>query len=571
MKRQQLLLSSSSLLLLFTMMTIQWSNSGQTITVSASASASVSWKPKSYCHSPANILFDNIDEFTNAMCTYCLYTMYTKTANFVWRDGYKFDRLKFIDHSHTTNVLVIMENSSYAYYYEIDLKHLQQQRLNGLFREDPILQDFSNEYYMDKFLKCCQDSHDCCEQMINRSVDNDDDNDNNDDHHCPMIWDGWTCWMSAEPDSMSKTKCPDMSLMAFHYDDDDDNEIPLAIRSNAVKKCQSNGTWIQHTDYRDCSILAKDVRQSVVKTRIILQSISIILSIGAVTIFIYLRLYVKFYIQLLLNFFTSIILSTMMALLYDIYVTKGHLQFSDNVILQNQKYCRTFTFLYKETRMMNYSWMLIEGIFLHNSAVFAFHCKKMSEWRRTIYIFGWFVPNIIMAIYGVIRLKHSDSMDRCWTDTIGTLEWTFMFFPYFCFFFNLLLYCNLIRFILIKTVFINNGHTKEFTWIKLATILMPIFGIQYTIYMVTIDPTATTSLFLLAIFRIQNIVESLQGTIVTIILCFLNKDVYRTIRKSIVKSYGRRKSNLLHSALSTQITMTDSSKQYHRSESTIKR
>ena len=204
---------------------------------------------------------------------------------------------------------------------------------------------------------------------------------------------------------------------------------------------------------------------------------------------------------------------------------------------------------------MNYSWMLIEGIFLHNSAVFAFHCKKMSEWRRTIYIFGWFVPNIIMAIYGVIRLKHSDSMDRCWTDTIGTLEWTFMFFPYFCFFvsvffhifliipksnqmifnvffslflltqFNLLLYCNLIRFILIKTVFINNGHTKEFTWIKLATILMPIFGIQYTIYMVTIDPTATTSLFLLAIFRIQNIVESLQGTIVTIILCFLNKDV----------------------------------------------
>lgn len=184
--------------------------------------------------------------------------------------------------------------------------------------------------------------------MINRSVDNDDDNDNNDDHHCPMIWDGWTCWMSAEPDSMSKTKCPDMSLMAFHYDDDDDNEIPLAIRSNAVKKCQSNGTWIQHTDYRDCSILAKDVRQSVVKIRIILQSISIILSIGAVIIFIYLRLYVKFYIQLLLNFFTSIILSTMMALLYDIYVTKGHLQFSDNVILQKQvKFFFSFFFLFE--------------------------------------------------------------------------------------------------------------------------------------------------------------------------------------------------------------------------------
>lgn len=83
--------------------------------------------------------------------------------------------------------------------------------------------------------------------------------------------------------------------------------------------------------------------------------------------------------------------------------------------------------------MMNYAWMLIEGIFLHNSAVFAFNCRKMTEWRRTIYFFGWILPNIIMIIYGIIRLKYTESFDRCWTDSIGNLEWIFLFFPYLCF------------------------------------------------------------------------------------------------------------------------------------------
>ena len=155
-----------------------------------------------------------------------------------------------------------------------------------------------------------------------------------DDNHigqCPMIWDGWSCWDPTEPNTIGKNICPDMSLLAFedYYDN-----IPSCVRSNAMKTCQTNGTWIQHTDYGECSILGRYTREIAVKSRIILQSISILLSIIAIIIFIYLRLYVKFYIQLLLNFFLSIILSSTMSLLYDIYVTKGHIEFSENSILQ---------------------------------------------------------------------------------------------------------------------------------------------------------------------------------------------------------------------------------------------
>lgn len=98
---------------------------------------------------------------------------------------------------------------------------------------------------------------------------------------------------------------------------------------------------------------------------------------------------------------------------------------------------------------------------------------------------------------------------------------------------NLLLYINLIRIILIKLVFVKNGQ-MDCTGIKLALMLMPIFGIQYAIHMITIDPTQTCQTFLLTLFHLQNMIESLQGTIITFILCFLNKDVSnQSINQSI--------------------------------------
>nr|XP_027205369.1 calcitonin gene-related peptide type 1 receptor-like [Dermatophagoides pteronyssinus] len=549
MKQKSLILISLLLLI------DQWSlNNGHSGAVVVVVDGGVSaWKPQSYCHSPSNGRFDNITEFTNAMCTYCLWTIYTESTYYVWRNGYDFNRLLFVDQSFSSNSIVVKENSTHAYYYDVDYDHFKQLRTLRQYNNDPILKDLANELFVDKILQCCQDAHDCCQRMLNTTID---------DNHigqCPMIWDGWSCWDPTEPNTIGKNICPDMSLLAFedYYDN-----IPSCVRSNAMKTCQTNGTWIQHTDYGECSILGRYTREIAVKSRIILQSISILLSIIAIIIFIYLRLYVKFYIQLLLNFFLSIILSSTISLLYDIYVTKGHIEFSENTILQNPNYCRTFTFFYKETRMMNYAWMLIEGIFLHNSAVFAFNCRKMTEWRRTIYFFGWILPNIIMIIYGIIRLKYTESFDRCWTDSIGNLEWIFLFFPYLCFVVNLLLYINLIRIILIKLVFVKNGQ-MDCTGIKLALMLMPIFGIQYAIHMIIIDPTQTCQTFLLTLFHLQNMIESLQGTIITFILCFLNKDVYKTISNSIRKHNNRRKSKL-----STFITtMNDSAKQMENSPS----
>lgn len=54
---------------------------------------------------------------------------------------------------------------------------------------------------------------------------------------------------------------------------------------------------------------------------------------------------------------------------------------------------------------------------------------------------------------------------------------------------------------------------------------MPIFGLQYFIESIPVDPTETCDNFTISILYLQTIVEGLQGIIITTALCFLNKEV----------------------------------------------
>lgn len=144
MKQKSLILISLLLLI------DQWSlNNGHSGAVVVVVDGGVSaWKPQSYCHSPSNGRFDNITEFTNAMCTYCLWTIYTESTYYVWRNGYDFNRLLFVDQSFSSNSIVVKENSTHAYYYDVDYDHLKQLRTLRQYNDDPILKDLANELFV---------------------------------------------------------------------------------------------------------------------------------------------------------------------------------------------------------------------------------------------------------------------------------------------------------------------------------------------------------------------------------------------------------------------------------------
>lgn len=95
---------------------------------------------------------------------------------------------------------------------------------------------------------------------------------------------------------------------------------------------------------------------------------------------------------------------------------------------------------------------------------------------------------------------------------------------------NLALFINLVRVVVVKLWLSNNNlynhYMKRHHFVKTALILMPIFGLQYFIHIIPPgDPTETCDNIQIGLLYLQLIIESAQGILVTITLCFLNKEV----------------------------------------------
>ena len=92
---------------------------------------------------------------------------------------------------------------------------------------------------------------------------------------------------------------------------------------------------------------------------------------------------------------------------------------------------------------------------------------------------------------------------------------------------NLVLFINLLRVIVVKLLLPKNNHYSHFVkrGVKTSLVLLPIFGIQYLLQMIPVDPSETCNDFLIGVLHLQTIVEGSQGIIITTALCFLNKEV----------------------------------------------
>ncbi|UXI19519.1 flap endonuclease 1 [Sarcoptes scabiei] len=258
---------------------------------------------------------NSIKNFTNVMCSYCLYTIHFSKASFVWK---RLSNWRFNIHQATIR---IQYDQNTIVFYKIDFDRLKRKNLHN----NPILQEFSNEFYMNQFLECCQNAHDCCDGMLKRSANN--PNTNSNDPKCPMMWDGWSCWNETDIDSESENICPGISLLTL-------GDVPKCLRSSSVKQCYTDGKWSNHTDYMPCTRVASSTRRSIARTTIVSHSISLILTTVGSILFVVLKLQHKYRIQIHLNFFISIILSSSMSILYDIFVTIAHIEHRSNWILQ---------------------------------------------------------------------------------------------------------------------------------------------------------------------------------------------------------------------------------------------
>lgn len=92
---------------------------------------------------------------------------------------------------------------------------------------------------------------------------------------------------------------------------------------------------------------------------------------------------------------------------------------------------------------------------------------------------------------------------------------------------NSLLYINLIRVIISKLVVRNRSHHYRYILqgLKTALVLMPIFGYQYIVNFIPVDLVYDCEGSKVFVNFMQTVLEASQGLLVSIALCFLNKDV----------------------------------------------
>lgn len=88
-------------------------------------------------------------------------------------------------------------------------------------------------------------------------------------------------------------------------------------------------------------------------------------------------------------------------------------------------------FLNRDFRLMNFFWMIIEGVNFHHMVVFTF--TDLSRFRVAIYAFGWGLPHLIMGAYALVRANVGPADDVCWTSDIGLWELLYIIPCYLCF------------------------------------------------------------------------------------------------------------------------------------------
>ncbi|XP_012054603.1 PREDICTED: secretin receptor [Atta cephalotes] len=371
---------------------------------------------------------------------------------------------------------------------------------------------------------------------------------------CPPFFDGLLCWSRTDAPGTATLPCPSASIMGYN-DLASDNLRKFAMAS---KVCLANGEWYKNSDgifWSNYSLCVLNLTRHIEKNYLSLYEtpakfallnkwlsiIRIISHIGYITsfttliiamvIFSLLRKLRNSRNRLHMHLFASFIMRAFMALLKD-WSFIGGIGLTWNVVPfdgknafkeENTWICKIITSLWQYFIVANYSWTLMEGLYLHN-LVFLPLCTDSS----TIFLYivlGWGLPVLVVVPWIIFRATIEDTL--CWTTHNNPSLFLIIRIPMIiCILFNFLLFLNIVRVLLVKlktSVHLQRKKMKYKRWAKSTLVLLPLFGIHYTIYL-GLSYHKDYRVELVGLFCDQ-LFASFQGAFVAFLYCLLNGEV----------------------------------------------
>ncbi|KAG1941256.1 secretin receptor [Pimephales promelas] len=191
--------------------------------------------------------------------------------------------------------------------------------------------------------------------------------------------------------------------------------------------------------------------------------------------------------------------------------------------------CKVALFLSNYCILANYSWLLVEGHYLHSLINLSLRSqKKRLHWYILL---GWGIPMLIIISWSLAKYLHQD--EGCWETRDHGWIWWILRVPVIIFItVNMLFFLSIIRTLVAKLKAPDmhgneiNHHRKL---AKSTFLLVSLFGLQYVLFAFFPDRVSVLT------FKIWNFIElalaSTQGFIVALLYCFLNGEVQYEVHR----------------------------------------
>ncbi|RXM36228.1 Vasoactive intestinal polypeptide receptor [Acipenser ruthenus] len=144
--------------------------------------------------------------------------------------------------------------------------------------------------------------------------------------------------------------------------------------------------------------------------------------------------------------------------------------------------CKAAVVFFQFSILANFSWLLVEGMYLQTLLALTFVSEKKYFWRY--FLVGWGAPVTVMTTWVLTRIYHDNH--GCWDDNEDTTVWWIIRCPIlFAVFVNFVIFVNVIRILIqkLKTPAVGGNDSSHFMRLAKSTLLLiPLLGVHYIIF-----------------------------------------------------------------------------------------